>query len=61
MKNNSEMGISIVMTMGNITPTMDIPEMDRWERLILNLICLVSTGNELSITWVQSCIRIHSH
>ena len=61
MKNNSEIGISIVITMGNITPIMDIPEMDRWEILILNLICLVSTGNELSITLVQYCIRIHSH
>ena len=35
-------------------------KMDRWELLILNLICHVNPGNGQSVTWVQGCIRIHS-
>ena len=42
MKNNRK-----VKAMGNITPTMDhIPEMDRWEMPILNLVYHVNPGNE---------------
>ena len=37
--------------MGDITPSWNtIPEMDRWEILILNLICHVNPGNEQSVT-----------
>ena len=32
-----------IKAMGNMTT---IPEMDRWEILILNLICHVNPGNE---------------
>ena len=55
MKNNRK-----IKAMGNITPTMDIPEMDRWEIPILNRVCHVNPRNEESINWVQGCIRIHS-
>ena len=47
-KNNRKIkNIIKTKAMGDITPSWNtIPEMDRWEILILNLICHVNPGNE---------------
>ena len=37
-----------------------VPGMDRWEILILALICNVNQSNEQYITLIQGCIRIKS-
>ena len=51
-KNNRKIkNIIKTKAMGDITPSWNtIPEMDRWEILILNLICHVNPGNEQSVT-----------
>ena len=49
-----------VKAMGNRKLFTDNYPRNSWEIPILYLICPFNPSNDLSITWLKGCIRIHS-